>query len=217
MGFFHTWVATNMAHHLIGRARTYNPGAFNNNMLWTWASNNLDSEFWRARSADWDKTTVPLYSVGNWTGMGLHLRGNVEGYVNAASKHKKLRIHSGSHFHPFHSEEGRLDQLRFMDYWLKDIDTGIMDEPPVKLEIRTGGSTKPYPFRFEDEWPIARTQWTKLYLKIEREPLGNDAASEGELTRANPPNTGKLNYPASSGHAQSARSGVSFETAPMAK
>ena len=217
MGFIANWHNAQTAHHLLGRPRSYNPDAFHNDLLWQYMSHDLDSEFWRMCSARWDKITVPMYSVGNWGGFSLHLRGNTEGYMCAASKHKKLRIHSGSHFHPFHSEEGRLDQLRFMDYWLKDIDTGIMDEPPVKLEIRTGGSTKPYPFRFEDEWPIARTQWTKLYLKIEREPLGNDAASEGELTRANPPNTGKLNYPASSGHAQSARSGVSFETAPMAK
>ena len=68
----------------------------------------------------------------------------------AASKHKKLRIHSGTHYHPFHAEEARIDQLRWFDHWLKGIDTGIMDEPPVKLEIRTGGSTKPYSFRFEE-------------------------------------------------------------------
>ena len=35
--------------------------------------------------------------------------------MNAASKHKKLRIHSGSHVHPFYTEEGRRDQLRFFD------------------------------------------------------------------------------------------------------
>ena len=89
MGFLHTWIATNMAHHLMGRPRTANPDAFNNNMLWEWASHNLDSEFWRMRSAQWDKITVPLYSVGNWTGVGLHLRGNTEGFMNAASKSKK--------------------------------------------------------------------------------------------------------------------------------
>ena len=173
IGFFHTWVATNMAHHLIGRARTYNPGAFNNNMLWTWASNSLDSEFWRMRSAKWDEINVPLMSVGNWTGVGLHLRGNVEGFVHAASKHKKLRIHSGTHFHPFHSEEGRRDQLRFFDHWLKGQDTGIMDEPPVKLMIRTGGENPAnYKFRFENEWPLARTQWTKMYL--ERDCVGTE-------------------------------------------
>ena len=111
MGFLHTWIATNMAHHLMGRPRTTNPDAFNNNMLWEWASHNLDSEFWRLRSAQWDKISVPLYSVGNWTGVGLHLRGNTEGFMNAASKSKKLRIHTGTHFHPFHTEEGRLDEV----------------------------------------------------------------------------------------------------------
>ena len=34
--------------------------------------------------------------------------------------------------------KGARDQLRWFDHWLKGIDTGIMDEPPVKLEIRTG-------------------------------------------------------------------------------
>ena len=99
----------------------------------------------------WERTVVPFYSVGNWSGMGLHLRGNTEAFMHAASKHKKLRIHSGTHFHPFHSEEGRMDQLRFFDYWLKGIDTGIMEEPPVKLMIRTSGDTKSYKFRFENE------------------------------------------------------------------
>ena len=79
--------------------------------------------------------------------------------------------------------KARIDQLRWFDYWLKGIDTGIMDEPPVKLEIRTGGSKKPYPFRFENEWPLARTQWTKLYLRIDREQGHDEMAAEGELVR----------------------------------
>ena len=229
MGFLHTWIATNMAHHLMGRARAYNPNAFNNNMLWEWACNSLDSEFWRMKSARWDKVTVPLYSVGNWTGMGLHLRGNVEGYVNAASNHKKLRIHSGTHFHPFHSEEGRLDQLRFMDYWLKGRDTGIMDEPPVKLMIRTGGdkTTKSYRYRFENEWPIARTKWTRMYLKIDTEKQ-NVAEKEGELLPAQAQKAAKSTYAASppshAGVSSSApshasgsvdRTGISFVSAPL--
>ena len=102
--------------------------------------NDLDSEYWRLSGARWDQIKVPLYSVGNWGGFSMHLRGNTEAYMNAASKNKKLRIHTGTHFHPFHSEEGRMDQLRWFDHWLKGIDTGIMGEPPVKLEIRTGGS-----------------------------------------------------------------------------
>jgi len=228
MGFLHTWIATNMAHHLMGRPRTTNPDAFNNNMLWEWASHNLDSEFWRLRSAQWDKITVPLYSVGNWTGVGLHLRGNTEGFMNAASKSKKLRIHTGTHFHPFHTEEGRLDQLRFFDHWLKGIDTGIMDEPPVKLQIRTGGGLKDYKFRFENEWPIARTRWTRMYLRAEQPEQNHDGSPEGALLSdpvtdetaitylASPPSHAGTASAAPSVNAGSiGRTGVSFITAPL--
>ena len=228
MGFLHTWIATNMAHHLMGKPRNYNPDAFNNNMLWEWASHNLDSDFWRIRSAQWDKITVPMYSVGNWTGVGLHLRGNTEGFMLAASKHKKLRIHTGTHFHPFHSEEGRLDQLRFFDHWLKGNDTGIMDEPPVKLQIRTGGGLKDYKFRFENEWPIARTKWTKMYLKLNATQQSPGGEPEGDLVPAPVPAANKATYlaspPTHAGTASAApsinagsigRTGISFQTAPL--
>ena len=219
MGFMSNWWASQAAHHLLGRPRSYNPDAFNNNQLWTYMRNDLDSEFWRMCSAHWEKITVPVYSVGNWGGFSLHLRGNTEGFVNAASRHKKLRIHTGSHFHPFHSEEGRMEQLRWFDHWLKGIDTGIMDEPPVKLEIRTGGSKGHYPFRFENEWPLARTRWTRYYLEPKKEEQVREANGvEGRLTaEAQGGQAKKITYPAAPGgvHGQGLRSGVSFETAPL--
>jgi hypothetical protein len=229
IGFIGNWWLTHTAHHLLGRPRAYNPDAFQNDMIWNMMRNDLDSEYWRLCSARWESINTPLYSVGNWGGFALHLRGNTEGYMNAASKVKKLRIHTGTHFHPFHSEEGRMDQLRWLDYWLKDIDTGILDEPPVKLEIRTGGGTKPYAFRFEQEWPLARTRWTKLYLRIDRQQGHDEMATEGELTREAPAAEGRASYSASgmtkagvaSGsslattHGGAGRLGVSFQTPPM--
>jgi len=229
IGFIGNWWLTHTAHHLLGRPRSYNPDAFQNELIWNMMRNDLDSEWWRLCSARWENIKVPLYSVGNWGGFALHLRGNTEGFMNAASRHKKLRIHTGTHFHPFHSEEGRLDQLRFMDYWLKGIDTGIMDEPPVKLEIRTGGSTRPYAFRFENEWPLARTKWTKWYLQIDRQPSGDEHGIEGALVPKAHRAVGKASYPASGStragvasgsslsttHGGGGRTGISLETPPM--
>src|SRR5258706_11602420 len=126
--------------------------------------NSLEGEWWRGRQAVWANIDGPLYSAGNWSGMGLHLRGNTEAFTRAASKHKKLRIHAGTHYHPFYSEEGRLDQLRFLDYWLKGVDTGIMREPPVKLLIRKGGHGNSQ-WRFENEWALKTTRWAKLFLR----------------------------------------------------
>jgi hypothetical protein len=229
IGFVGNWWLTHTAHHLLGRPRGYNPDAFHNDMIWNYMRNDLDSEFWRMGSARWESITIPVYSVGNWGGFSMHLRGNTEAYVLAASRHKKLRIHTGTHFHPFHSEEGRLDQLRWFDHWLKGMDTGIMNEPPVKLEIRTGGSPERYAFRTENEWPLARTQWTKLYLRIDREQGHDETAVEGALVPTLPGTQHQVSYPASgvtkagvaSGsslsttHGGAGRLGVSFQTEPM--
>jgi putative CocE/NonD family hydrolase len=216
MGFIARWCNNNAALHLLGEPRSYNPDAFDNNLLWTYMAKDLDSEYWRLNSARWDRIEVPLYTVGNWGGSSLHLRGNTEGYMCAASEHKKLRIHTGTHFHAFYAEEARVEQLRWFDYWLKGIDTGTMDEPPVKLEIRTGGSTKPYKFRFENEWPLARTEWTKFYLRIDRAASEDAKAVEGALVVAPPKKAAKVSYPQSpaSRPAKTPR-GVSFETPPM--
>ena len=231
LGFIGNWWLTHTAHHLLGKPRSYNPDAFQNVMLWNFMRNDMDSEYWRLSSARWDQIKVPVYSVGNWGGFAMHLRGNIEGFMNAASKHKKLRVHTGTHFHPFHAEEGRMDQLRWFDYWLKDIDTGIIDEPPVKLEIRSGGSEERYPFRFENEWPLKRSKWTKLYLKPERTSVGGPGDVEGGLAKSAPKTRAKLSYTASgvtkagvaSGsslsttHGNTGRTGIAFVTPPRAE
>lgn len=210
-GFLSAWHTRHTAHHLLGRARRDNPDAFHNDMLWTYMRNDLDSQWWRLNSARWELIEVPMYAVGNWGGFSMHLRGSTEAYLCAASPHKKLRIHSGTHIHPFYSEEGRLDQLRFLDHWLKGIDTGIMDEPPVKLQIRTGGGRTPYEFRFEDDWPIPRTDWRRLYLRVDA-----DADGAGVLTFDGPGPDGQVSYAAGPVSKPGPRPpGVSFQTDPL--
>ncbi|MDX1382631.1 MAG: CocE/NonD family hydrolase [Thermoanaerobaculia bacterium] len=127
-----------------------------------------------ATNPDLSKIDVPLLSAGNWGGVGLHLRGNVYGWLGAASPEKMLRLHVGDHVTPFYSVEGRALQKRFLDRWLRDIDTGIDREPPIKLAIRTGGNA--YVWRYEYEWPLQRTRWTELHLE-----------SEGKTLRASKP------------------------------
>jgi predicted acyl esterase len=225
--FMTNWFVTHLSHHLIGRAARDNPDTFQINTLWKWLRNNLDDGSFKGSQAEWDKITLPMLSAGNWSGMGLHLRGNTEAFMRAASPHKKLRIHSGTHVHPFYTEDGRRDQLRFFDYWLKGIDNGVMDEPPVKLAIRKGGGEVEW--RFENEWPLARTQWTKFFLDLS-EPMAGKAANTGTLTAANPAKAGSRTYFASglskvgsasasstqlNAGAMQAGMGISLDTAPL--
>jgi len=71
---------------------------------------------------------------------------------------KKLLINGPAHlprpWTAFHDEV-----LRWYDYWLKGINTGIKDEPRVKIWVM--GANR---WRYSDEWPLKETQWTKLYL-----------------------------------------------------
>jgi hypothetical protein len=188
------WFVTHLCHHLLGRAYRDNPDTFAINTLWKWLRNSLDSGAFAPSQAQWDKITLPLLTAGNWSGMGLHLRGNTEAFMRAASPHKKLRIHSGTHVHPFYTNDGRRDQLRFFDCWLKGIDNGVMDEPPVKLAIRQGGGAVVW--RHESEWPLARTRWSKLYLDLSG-PAAGEAGNSGLLVERNPAQAGSRSYFAS--------------------
>jgi hypothetical protein len=185
--FMTNWITAHTLHHMLGRASRQQPDGWQVNTMHLWLRNNLDSGALVGAQAQWDRITVPMLSVGNWTGFGLHLRGNTEAYMRAASKHKKLRIHTGSHVHPFYTEEGRQDQVRFLDYWLKGIDNGVMDEPPVKLAIRKGRDE--IEWRHEQEWPLARTQWTKLHFDL-------SAADSAALVETNPATTASRTYQA---------------------
>jgi predicted acyl esterase len=122
----------------------------------------LDEAYYRDRSPDYAKIKTPFLSSGNWGGMGLHPRGNFEGYMHAASEQKWLEIHGDSHFSPFYRNEGEALQLKFFDHFLKGEDTGWNRMPPVQLQIRYPGEK--FVIRDEQEWPLARTHWTKFYL-----------------------------------------------------
>ena len=226
--FMTNWVTAHTLHHLLGRASREEPDRWRTDALYRWVRSSLDSGELRDSQAQWDRITVPMYTVGNWSGFGLHLRGNTEAYNRAASKHKKLRIHAGSHVHAFYTEEGRADQLRFFDHWLKGADNGIMNEPPVKLAIRKGNDVLEW--RHENEWPLARTQWTKMYFDLSKAPPEGQPQT-GMLVTENPKTTSSSTYSTfglgTMGSSSAASSqvmggggikpgmGVAFETPPL--
>ena len=121
----------------------------------------FDDDWHRARSPRWDRVTVPFLSAANWGGQGLHPRGNFEGFLRAASPHKWLEAHGLEHWTHFYTDYGRRLQLRFFDHFLKGIDNGQDRMPPVLLQVR---HVDRFVERTEQEWPIARTRWTKLHL-----------------------------------------------------
>ncbi|EWG46172.1 hypothetical protein FVEG_06737 [Fusarium verticillioides 7600] len=138
-----------------------------------------DEAYYASKEYDIGDIEVPLLSVGNWGGILLHLRGNIEGYIHAGSKFKYLRLITGRHDLPFYYEEEVEIQRSFLDAFLKGEDrVGWSQEgkvAPVSLVLRKGNvgfndaeKEKAYPRREENEWPIARTQYKKLFLTPEQ-------------------------------------------------
>ncbi len=121
----------------------------------------LDDTYHRERSAAWDKITVPFLTAANWGGQGLHLRGNFEGYVRAASQDKWLESHGLEHWTEFYTAYGVKIQKQFFDHFLKGENNGWEKRPKVQLQVR---HTDKFVERFEQDWPIPRTQWTKMFL-----------------------------------------------------
>jgi len=140
----------------------------------------LDGAYYRERTADLSKITVPLLSAANWGGQGLHTRGNFEGFMGAASRQKWLEVHGGSHWAPFYTDYGVKLQKRFFDHFLKGVANGWDKQARVQLQVRHPGEK--FVLRHENEWPIARTKWTRFHLDPSGMRLtGEPVAEEGSI------------------------------------
>ncbi len=157
----------------------------------------LVDDYYAARTPDFSQIEAPLLSAGNWGGMGLHTRGNFEGYLAAGSKQKWLEVHGDTHFTHFYSNYGEALQKKFFGHFLKGEDTGWTRQPRVSLNIRHPGEK--FVLRAEQEWPLKRTQWTKYFLQ-----------PDGGLSAEIPEADTKLSF-------DTTGDGLIFGTAPLEK
>lgn len=135
----------------------------------------FDNGYAKARSAVLTDIEVPLLSCGNWGGQGMHLRGNIEGFLGAASPDKWLELHGREHWTEFYTDYGVGLQRQFFDHYLKGEDNGWNNRPPILLQVR---HIDKFVEREESEWPIARTAWTRWYLDAETRSLTPDIPAD---------------------------------------
>jgi predicted acyl esterase len=112
------------------------------------------------QAPDLSKVTVPVLSLANWGGQGLHLRGNVEGF-GAVPAPAWLGVHGLEHWTHFYTDYGIDLQRRFLDHFLKGADNGWDEQPRVLLQVR---HVDRFVQRAEAEWPLARTDWQRHFL-----------------------------------------------------
>lgn len=147
-------------------------------------------------SPDMSKVKVPVWVVACTTHLAhFHQLGGSETYLKTSTNHKKLDFVE-DWFTKAYSAASVADHMTFFDFWLKGVDNGIMDKPPVRLEIRTGNGSSYV--QEENEWPIARTDYTKWYFDAVRSDWQNDSARDDfmRLTSTEPKEARQAKYSA---------------------
>jgi predicted acyl esterase len=139
----------------------------------------LDSAWWRERTPVLSRIDVPVFSAGNWGGPGMHLRGNIEGYLNVASKDKWLSLHTGKHWESFYLPQYVAAQKKFFNHFLRGEQNGWDREPSVKIIVRDPRGER---LRTAEQFPLPATRTIRYHLDTRTRALASTRPIErGEI------------------------------------
>lgn len=147
-----------------------------------WLAHPSYDEYWQAVNVaeQYDQVAVPVLQMTGWFDNFLigHLRNytgiTAKGATETARNNQKLIIGPWSHENYLSLTMTKVGDVelgpgalptaeplayRWFDYWLKDVDTGIADEPPMRIFV-TGANE----WRNEEDWPLERATETRYYL-----------------------------------------------------
>lgn len=119
-------------------------------------------DYWEDKAARVENIEIPAYVVASYTN-SVHTHGSFAGFRRMASKEKWLRVHNTSEWFDYYTSENVEDLRRFFDHYLKGIDNGWEQTPRVRLSVLNPGGTD-IVGRAEEDFPLARTRYRKLYL-----------------------------------------------------
>ncbi len=134
-----------------------NPDVGSNPIMVDFLLNPHDGAYWEERKVKYETIEVPTYLGACWGVYGLHLPGAFRSWENLRVP-KKMIIGPPAYLErPLYQIQ--YEALRWFDFWLKGINTGIMDEPPIRLFVMGTNAWKE-----ANEWPLSETKWTPFYL-----------------------------------------------------
>ncbi len=177
--------------HAIGREIPY---------LRNWLSHPGYDEYWEPASIrdKYEAIQVPIYNIGGWYDiLSKDTLTEFNGVRNlsgspTARENQYVIMSPGAHGGTGANgkvgeiefgEHARIDlwelRLRWFDYWLKGVDTGVKDIAPVRIFVM-GENV----WRDEQEWPLARTRYTKYYFHSNGK--ANTLSGDGKLNTEPP-------------------------------
>ena len=131
----------------------------------------VTSPYWQDKIPHYEKINIPVYTTCNWN--HFHLRGSWEGFNKIKTKKKWMRCHQKFEWPDTYDPAMLQDLKLFFDRYLKNIHNGWELTPKIRMEVMDAYE---YPYqtnRPENEWPLARTVYKKLYLNAATGKLGD--------------------------------------------
>jgi len=144
-----------------------------------WLEHPTNDAYWRA--INWgnklDRIDVPVFQQSGWydpyatAALRQHDGLTKQAPSPRAQAGQKVIIGPYAHGVPTGTRLGEIDfgpnaavdmlgeEKRWFDHWMREIDTGLLKEPPIRIFIMGANE-----WRFEHEWPLARTRFTPYYL-----------------------------------------------------
>jgi len=131
--------------------------------------------YWASKSCDLEAIEAPAYVVASWSDQGLHTRGTLEGFKRISSPRKWLEVHGRKKWSWYYEPANTDKRREFFDHFLKQPGTRVPAWPKVLLEVRERANVGEV--RAESAWPLARTEYRKLYLDARTGCMGEQPVS----------------------------------------
>lgn len=138
-------------------------------------------EYWESKTVAGERITVPAFLIGAWR--DIFPEAMVRAYERVRGPRRLLMgpwMHEMPDLAGFAQVDYLAEMLRWWDCWLKGADNGVRDEPPVVIYVQGQG------WRYESEWPIARTKDAVSYLNLD--------SGIGSLAAGPHPNANEVSY-----------------------
>ncbi len=140
----------------------------------------LMNAYWKDKIPDFEKIQVPAYVAAGWN--HFHLRGSMLAWRLMGGERKWLRTHREFEWPDFYERKNMQELKAFFDRYCKGIRNGWESTPRVRIQVMDIFDQDYCTDRPEDEFPLARTCYEKLYLdaksmKMAKVPFGKTASA----------------------------------------
>jgi len=122
----------------------------------------LMNAYWENKIPDFSKIEVPAYLCAGWN--HFHLRGTANAWQKMSSPQKWIRFHREFEWPDFYDHRNVAELKLFFDRYCKDIRNGWEATPRVRICVQDRFDQDWEERRAEEEFPIARTRYERLYL-----------------------------------------------------